>query len=47
MYYRFSTPYYGFPQLTKELRHKMRLDPRQFKVKKEAKRGKDDTRTRK
>lgn len=36
LYYRFSTPYYGFPQLTKELRRKMRLDPRQFKSKKEA-----------
>jgi len=44
-YYRYSTPYYGFPQLTKEIRHKMRLDPRQFKVKKESRRGKDDTRT--
>lgn len=47
MYYRYSTPYFGFPQLTLEIRHKMRLDPRQFKVKKESRRGKDDTRTRK
>lgn len=36
MYYKFQTPYYGFLQLTKELRHKMGLDPRQFKVRKDS-----------
>lgn len=35
MYYRFSTPYYGFPQLTKDLRQKMRLGPEPFKRRKE------------
>lgn len=39
MYYRFSTPYYGFPQLTKDLRQQMRLEPEQFKKRKENKNG--------
>lgn len=34
-YYKYSTPYFGFPQLTKALRRKLGLDPRQFKIKKE------------
>ncbi|KKM72192.1 hypothetical protein LCGC14_1422890 [marine sediment metagenome] len=37
MYYRFSTPYYGFPQLTLDLRQKMRLSPKQFKKRKKDK----------
>ena len=37
MYYRFSTPYYGFPQLTIDLRQKMRLSPEQFKKRKKLK----------
>lgn len=37
MYYRFSTPYYGFPQLTKELRQKMHLSPAEFKRRKDLK----------
>lgn len=41
MYYRYSTPYYGFPRLTSDLRHKMRLDPEQFKLKKEARKKGD------
>lgn len=35
LYYRYSTPYYGFIRLTKELRHSMRLDPQEFKIRKE------------
>lgn len=42
MYYRYSTPYFGFPQLTKELRHKMKLDPREFKARKDALKNKKE-----
>lgn len=35
LYYRYSTPYYGFVRLTKDLRQKMRLSPKEFKLRKE------------
>lgn len=35
MYYKYSTPYYGFIQLTEAVRRTMRLDPREFKIRKE------------
>jgi len=38
LYYRFSTPYYGFPQLTKSTRQQMHLEPKQFKRRKDLKR---------
>ena len=39
MYYRFSTPYYGFPRLTLDIRQKMKLAPEQFKKRKGNKHG--------
>ena len=37
MYFRFSTPYYGFPQLTKEIRQKLHLSPQDFTSRKQRK----------
>lgn len=39
MYYRFSTPYFGFPQLTRKIRRHMGLDPKHFQYRKEALKG--------
>lgn len=30
MYFRYSTPYYGFPRLTKAIRNKLMLNPVEF-----------------
>lgn len=35
MYYKYSTPYYGFPQLTLEIRKKLELSPKEFKQRKD------------
>jgi len=34
MYYLYSTPYFGFPKLTTEIRKRMRLEPEQFRRRK-------------
>lgn len=40
MYYKYSTPYFGFPRLTLEIRKKLELSPKEFKLHKEVRKTK-------